>query len=220
VEGIGRMRHGAAPAWAVTVVEPERGVGELGGGPEPSPLDRHADERALVAATVAGRHEAFGILVERHRRQVYRICYRFTGNHHDASDLAQDTFVRAFRGLKSFRGQASLSTWLYRIAVNTCLNHAASARPAHEELGANDPADPTAERPDQRIDRAQRAARVRAAVAKLPARQRATLILRVYHDLSHDDIARTFGTSVGAVKANFFHALRNLRRLLGGQEGT
>ncbi len=76
------------------------------------------DEPALVAASLAGQPGAFDMIVERHRRPVYQLCYRYVGNHEDASDLAQDVFLRAYRGLKRFRGQASLATWLYRIAVN------------------------------------------------------------------------------------------------------
>src|SRR5712692_7522843 len=80
------------------------------------------DERALVDACLGGRREAFDVIVERHRRPIYQLCYRFVGNHEDASDLSQDIFLRAFRGLRSFRGQSSLSTWLYRIGINVCLN--------------------------------------------------------------------------------------------------
>src|SRR5438093_10403224 len=84
------------------------------------------DEPALVEACLAGRREAFDLIVERHRRPVYQLCYRFVGNHEDASDLAQDVFVRAYRGLRRFRGQSSLGTWLYRIGVNVCLNRVAT----------------------------------------------------------------------------------------------
>src|SRR5438309_438470 len=80
------------------------------------------DERALVDACLAGRPGAFDLIVERHRRSVYQLCYRFVGNHEDASDLSQDVFVRAYRGLRNFRGQSTLATWLYRIGVNVCLN--------------------------------------------------------------------------------------------------
>ena len=72
-----------------------------------------ADDRTLVAAFLAGRRDAFEVIVERHRRRVYLVCYRFVGNHEDASDLVQDVFVRAFKGLRNFKGQSSLSTWLY-----------------------------------------------------------------------------------------------------------
>src|SRR5437762_3167250 len=79
-------------------------------------------ETALIEACLAGRPGAFDLVVERHRRSVYQLCYRFVGNHEDASDLSQDVFLRAFRGLRSFRGGSSLKTWLYRIGVNLCLN--------------------------------------------------------------------------------------------------
>ena len=76
----------------------------------------------LVQACLAGHREAFDVIVERHQRHVYQLCYRFVGNHEDASDLAQDVFIRAYRGLKKFKRQSSLGTWLYRIGVNVCLN--------------------------------------------------------------------------------------------------
>src|SRR5262245_18026142 len=76
------------------------------------------DERGLVEACLSGRSEAFTVIVERHKRPIYQLCYRFVGNHEDASDLLQDVFLRAYRGLRSFRGQSSLATWLYRIVVN------------------------------------------------------------------------------------------------------
>src|SRR5712692_918501 len=86
-------------------------------------------EAALVEACRAGRPGAFDVIVERHRRPIYQLCYRFVGNHEDASDLSQDIFLRAFRGLRSFRGQSSLSTWLYRIGINVCLNRVSAKAP-------------------------------------------------------------------------------------------
>jgi RNA polymerase sigma-70 factor, ECF subfamily len=175
------------------------------------------DEPALVEACLAGRREAFDLIVERHRRPVYQLCYRFVGNHEDASDLSQDVFVRAFRGLRKFRGHSSLATWLYRIAVNVCLNRV-SARPLpNEPIGDRQFVDNHADSGSDRLIRAERQARVRAAIAQLPRKQRATLVLRVYHDMSHQEIATVLGSSVGAVKANFFHALGNLRKLLGAE---
>ena len=174
-------------------------------------------ERELVEVCVGGRTEAFDLIVERHRRAVYRLCYRFVGNHEDASDLSQDVFLRAFRGLRSFRGQASLSTWLHRIAVNVCLNRTskAASTATSEPIDAREYVDARVESAPDRLLRVERAARVRAAIADLPRKQRATLILRVYHEMPHQDIAAILGTSVGAVKVNFFHALGNLRKRLG-----
>jgi RNA polymerase sigma-70 factor (ECF subfamily) len=173
-----------------------------------------AGDHALVEACLAGRRDAFDVIVQRHQRQIYQVCYRFVGNHEDASDLAQDVFIRAYRGLAGFKGKSALATWLYRIAVNVCLNRASVKTPKIAAFEPADTADHRIERADTMLIRGQQAGEVRAAIARLPNKQRATLILRVYHDLPHDQIAGILGTSVGAVKANFFHALANLRKLL------
>jgi RNA polymerase sigma-70 factor (ECF subfamily) len=173
-----------------------------------------ADDRALVEAFVAGRREAFDVIVTRHRKSIYQLCYRFTGNHEDASDLAQDVFVKAFKALDRFKGDSALGTWLYRIGVNAALNRAALRRPHVEPIGDTEPVDRNVTHPLTTLARRDDAARVRAAIGQLPPKQRATLILRVYHELSHEEIARMLGSSVGAVKANFFHAVGNLKRLM------
>lgn len=175
---------------------------------------RTVDDRALVRAFQAGHREAFDLIVERHRRLVYQVCYRFVRHHDDAADLAQDVFVRAFKGLRTFKGDAALGTWLYRVSVNVCLNQLALKRPKTEALEADTHVDDRAETADEWVARGQRAVVVRQAILKLPPKQRATLVLRVYQELSHEEIARVLGSSVGAVKANFFHALGNLKRLL------
>jgi RNA polymerase sigma-70 factor, ECF subfamily len=173
----------------------------------------------LVAAARDGSREAFDVIVERHRRQVYQLCYRFVGNHEDASDLAQDVFVRAFKGLRTFKGDAALATWLYRIAVNVSLNKVSAKTPRPESLDAFERQGDARltsgdESASDAVLREERATQVRAAIARLPKKQRATLILRTYHDLPHEQIAGILGSSVGAVKANFFHALNNLKKLL------
>ncbi len=172
----------------------------------------------LVQACLAGRREAFDLIVERHQRHVYQLCYRFAGNHEDANDLAQEVFIRAYRGLKTFKGHASLGTWLYRIGVNVSLNRVGS-KTKHQALApllavSDDRVASGEESAADALLRGERAAQVRAAIARLPKKQRATLVLRVYHDLPHEQIAGILGSSVGAVKANFFHALNNLKKLL------
>jgi len=171
-------------------------------------------EAQLVEACLAGRSGAFDLVVERHRRTVYQLCYRFVGNHEDASDLSQDVFLRAYRGLKSFRGGSSLSTWLYRIGVNVCLNRVTAKKPITEDIDARPHVDTVQEAQDERVLREERAVRVRTAIAKLPPKQRATLVLRMYQELSHEEIAGILDSSVGAVKANFFHAMGNLKKIL------
>jgi RNA polymerase sigma-70 factor, ECF subfamily len=187
---------------------------------EPGPLEA-LDERGLVEACLARRSGAFDLIVERHRRAVYQLCYRFVGNHEDASDLSQDVFLRAYRGLHSFRGQSSLATWLYRIGVNVCLNRISAKTTLGkltEPIEDKQFVDVRAASPSDVLLQQERAARVRAAIARLPRKQRATLILRTYHEMSHQEIADVLGGSVGAVKANFFHALGNLKKLLAGEE--
>jgi RNA polymerase sigma-70 factor (ECF subfamily) len=171
------------------------------------------DDRQAVEACRQGEREAFDRLVERYQRDVYRLCYRYVNNHQDANDMAQEAFLKAYRALSKFRGDSAFSTWLYRIAVNTCLNFRSARRLPQEELPEH-LADGAAGVAD-RLQADERSARVRAAVAHLPEKQRATLILKVYHDLTHEEVARVLGASVGTVKANLFHALGNLRKLLG-----
>jgi RNA polymerase sigma-70 factor, ECF subfamily len=215
----------ASLTWTLSNSWPATGAAQAVARPpmaaaEPRPLEE-LDEPALVEACLAQRPGAFDLIVERHRRAVYQLCYRFLGNHEDASDLSQDVFLRAYRGLRSFRGQSSLATWLYRIGVNVCLNRVSAKTTLGtltEPIEEKQFVDVHAASPSDLLLQQERAARVRAAIAQLPRKQRATLILRTYHEMSHQEIAGVLGGSVGAVKANVFHALGNLKKLLAGEE--
>src|SRR5947209_3393486 len=182
-----------------TAATPYRPSDLRGAAPRPRTMARadpplaELDERALVDACLANRSGAFDLVVERHRRSVYQLCYRFVGNHEDASDLSQDVFLRAHRGLKNFRGQSSIATWLYRIGVNVCLNRVSAKQPVVEAIDAREFEDTGAESPSDRMLRAERGARVRAAIRQLPPKQRAALVLRTYHELSHQEIADVLG---------------------------
>jgi RNA polymerase sigma-70 factor (ECF subfamily) len=172
------------------------------------------EDSALVAAAREGRRAAFDLLVKRHQRSVYHLCFRFVGNHEDAADLTQDVFLRAYRALAGFRGDAAVSTWLYRIGVNLCLNRRAARKATTvpiEDVG--EPQAPGNDATAALID-GERSASVRAAVAQLPERQRATVVLRVYQGKSHKEIAEILGTTEGAAKANLFHALASLKKRL------
>lgn len=181
--------------------------------PRTTPLEQ-ADDRALVRAFLDGEPDAFEIIVRRHQRNVYQLCYRFAGNHEDAADWSQDVFVRIFKALPRFKGDAALSTWMYRVCVNACLNRVASRRATGESLDAAREVAARGDGPFEQLLRLERATAVRAAVDKLPPKQRAAVVLRVYQQLSHEEIAEILESSVGAVKANFFHALGHLKRLL------
>jgi len=187
------------------------GLAAAAGPSERGELPREA-EREAIEACRRGEREAFDRLVMRYQRDVYRLCYRYVNNHEDANDLAQESFLRAWRAIGGFRGQSSFSTWLYRIAVNACLSFRALRRPPTQELpeGLADPGPGAGDR----VEALDEARRVRAAVARLPEKQRATLILKIYHDRTHEEVAGILGSTVGTVKANLFHALGNLRRLM------
>jgi RNA polymerase sigma-70 factor (ECF subfamily) len=116
--------------------------------------------------------------------------------------------------LGSFRGQARFSTWIYRIAVNVSLNKVGARTPQIDAVDFDLVADAHQPAPAEGLVRDERRAAVRRAVRSLPPRQRTALILRTYHELTHQEVADIVGTSVGAVKANVFHALANLRRRL------
>jgi RNA polymerase sigma-70 factor (ECF subfamily) len=214
------MGHGsAACSWPGTLAVPAQWtirVVESDADTTPPPFDA-LDDHALVAASLEGHTRAFEVLVERHRKTVYQVCYRFVNNHEDASDLSQETFVRAWRGLGKFKGQSALSTWLYRIAVNVSLNRVSARKLETEPLDATRFVDTQTADPGAGLVHEERAAAVRRAIAALPDRQRVTLILRSYQELSHQEIAQILGSSVGAVKANFFHALANLKKILGSE---
>jgi RNA polymerase sigma-70 factor (ECF subfamily) len=206
-----RRAGGRPPEWDLTVVRPEAAAAD--------PPFAELSEADLVATCLRGQTAAFDLIVERHRRAVYQLCYRFVGNHEDASDLSQDVFLRAYRGLRGFGGRSSLATWLYRIGVNVCLNRVSAKKPQAEPIDARQHVDARSESPSDRLLSAERAARVRAAITGLPRKQRAVLILRMYHEMSHQEIADVVGSSVGAVKANMFHALQNLKKRLAEGRG-
>jgi RNA polymerase sigma-70 factor (ECF subfamily) len=173
-------------------------------------------ERAAVEACRRGEREAFDRLVVRYQRDVYRLCYRYVNNHEDANDLTQEVFLRAWRAIGRFRGRSAFATWLYRIGVNACLNFRAARRMPTQEL-PDTIADPSVGAAES-VESEEQARRVRAAVGRLPEKQRVTLILKIYHELTHQEVAQILGSKVGTVKANLFHALGNLRRLVG-EEG-
>jgi len=163
----------------------------------------------------AGDGSAFDCLVEAHQREVYRLAYRLLGNHADADDLAQETFLRIYRSLGRFRAESAFRTWVTRIVLNLATDRrrelAAHRHFSLEELApADHPSDPGGRSgflPEEVL---------RKAVGQLPRRQRETLILRVFQQMKFHEIAAVMGCTVGTAKANYFHALRGLRERVGG----
>ncbi len=167
----------------------------------------------IIRRVLDGDTAAFALLVRRYQQSIFRLAQRMTRNAEDAKDLAQDAFVQAYRSLASFHGGSSFSTWLYRIAVNLCLNHLKGSR-------REEPVEADSNLPDRRADSlatllvAERDRALAAAIQELPPQQRATLTLRVYEGLSHREIATMLDCAEGTAKANYFHAIRTLQRKL------
>jgi RNA polymerase sigma-70 factor (ECF subfamily) len=138
------------------------------------------------------------------------------GNHADADDVVQETFVKAYLALGDFRGDSSFFTWIYRIAVNHSLNTVRKRQVMNylresELLSALLPSD---DDPSASLEREELAGEVQRAVATLPEKQRAVFVMRYYDELSYDEIAKVLKTSVGGLKANYFHALRKVQEEL------
>jgi RNA polymerase sigma-70 factor (ECF subfamily) len=177
------------------------------------------DERAAVDAVLAGDRDAFRVLVDRESAAVIRACHRILGDAHEAEDAAQEAFVTAFRSLAGWRSDGPFGAWLTRIAIRIALRRAQKRR----DVTWIDPANP-----DRPLDiaggidpatsslRAERAADLRAAVARLDEPYRETVALRFFGELSLDEIASQTGRPLGTVKT---HLHRGLIRLRGAVEG-
>lgn len=180
---------------------------------------------SLVERCRANDEAAFGEIVSRYKVKVYNYIYRMTGSSEDAEDLTQEVFVRLYTSLGSFRGQSSLSTWLFRIAGNLCIDRfrrGKSRVPAYsldeprsdgEDQGTHDVPDQTWE-PHRLLENGEMAAQIQAALARLPEKLRTALILHDLEGLPYEEIARIAECPLGTVKSRLFNARMQMRGLL------
>lgn len=173
------------------------------------------EDSQLVKEFQAGSERAFNELVHRHRKEVYYLALGMVGNHDDAEDLAQEAFVRAYQSLSKFRGESKVYTWLYRITVNLCLNHLRTRRVrSFVGLEKIEAVTPSADETDAPAELAELSETARQAIQALPDKQRAVFVLRHFQGLPHAEIARIMGREEGTIKANYFQAVRKLRKAL------
>jgi RNA polymerase sigma-70 factor (ECF subfamily) len=184
-------------------------------------------DEELVARSIGGDADSFNQLILRWERPIYALAYRTIGREEDARDVCQETFLRAFRALPGFRGQAKFSSWLYRIALNLCRDWIRRERrtgfvQAPEDVDLMDVA--AAAEPSETIeDLVARNDQVRAverAMALLPDDQRTAIILKEYHGLTFQEIADLLGCPLSTVKTRLYQGLAVLRRELAKSEGT
>jgi RNA polymerase sigma-70 factor (ECF subfamily) len=177
------------------------------------------DDTDLVARSRDGDHSAFGQLVLKYQDRIYNLCRYMLQDAEDAQDAAQDAFLKAYAALKTFAPNASLYTWLYRITVNTCLDHNKKSRPEPFEDDSAVDNLPSAQPSPERLYQSKETGRlIEGALRKLPGKLRAAIVLREIEGLSYEEIADGLGTSVGTVKSRISRAREELRRLLQKEE--
>jgi RNA polymerase sigma-70 factor, ECF subfamily len=178
-------------------------------------------DEELIARAMSGDEDSFNLLVRRWERPIYALAYRIIGREDDARDVCQETFLRAYRALKGFKGQAKFSSWLYRITLNLCRDWIRRERrtpvvPLPEGLDVMELA---AERGpttsvEELVARAELSREVAKAMARLPEEQRTAIILKEYHGLTFQEISDLQGCPLSTVKTRLYQGLSVLRREL------
>jgi RNA polymerase sigma-70 factor, ECF subfamily len=174
-------------------------------------------DRELTERFQGGDRAAFDQIVRRHQKGVWHLVKRYVKRDADASDVTQLAFVRAFRGLGTFRGAASVRSWLYRIAINCALSWLRDHR-REEPTEIPDDALTDANPAPARLMGGQDGARLRTAIAQLPPKQKLVLELRVFDDLSFKEVAELADCSENTAKVNFHYAVKRLRDILGADD--
>lgn len=182
----------------------------------------------LIKAFQAGKKAAFDELVLSHKDKVFNLCYWFVGDYQDANDLAQDVFFKAFKALKHFRFESAFSTWIYRIAVNTCKNRLKSFQYRlkkkfvhldNTEAMSNpgvEIADESSS-PEIELDKKERMRLIKAAINSLPPNKKAVVVLRDIEGLSYEKISTITKFNLGTVKSKLARARQDLREMLKGE---
>jgi RNA polymerase sigma-70 factor (ECF subfamily) len=185
----------------------------------------HAHETRLIARLKARDLVAFEELVRHFERPVYSLCFRLLNDCEEARDAAQETFIRVYKGLETFRGEAGLKTWIYRIAINQAMNQKRWWRRRHRDetvslelsrtdsdmtIGRSIPS--TGASPEQHAISNEREQRIMSALGELKNEYRVALVLREIEELSYEEIATTLAISVGTVKSRIARGREELRR--------
>ncbi|MFC1764571.1 RNA polymerase sigma factor [Planctomycetota bacterium] len=184
------------------------------------------NDRDFVNELIAGEPEAFERLIETYQDQVLNTCYRFVQNHQDAEDVAQEVFIEVIKSIEGFRGDAKLSTWIYRVATTRALDfvrkknrkkrfgHLKRMLGFQDDEGRRSFEPEDSQQPVEDLERQERATILQQAVASLPDNQRAAITLNQYEGLSCTEVADIMGTTVSAVESLLFRAKKNLRKQL------
>jgi RNA polymerase sigma factor (sigma-70 family) len=186
------------------------------GAPSEQRMEQPSDLE-LIAEVRNGRRQAYTALMRRYQEKIYWVARRIVGSHDDAEDVAQETFVKGYLALGEFRGDSAFYTWLYRIAMNLALNAVRKKQVMtylHESSDLLRRVLPSPERPDQEVELHETEELLLAAVRRLPEKQRTVFLMRFFDELPYEEISRITKTSVGGLKANYFHALHKVQEYM------
>lgn len=173
-------------------------------------------EQDLVKRFQSGDVRAFNEIVTLFRERVYWVARRMIGSHDDADDIVQEVFVRAYEHLGTFRAEAGLYTWLYRITVNVSLN-AIQKKKVREYLKIDDiieSLDSGGEETDDALLKQEYETLLEKAIAGLPAKQKMVFVMKYYEEISFEEMAKSLNKSVGGLKANYFHAVQKIQKYM------
>ena len=209
----------------MTMTEPSSGKvdKEPGQGTE-APSATPADEMELVRRARRGHLSAYDELVRRYQERIYATIYHMTANHEDASDLAQEAFIKAFHALRSFKGGSTFYTWVYRIAVNKTINFLKQrknkAQMSLNDMDLNAEHDPdlvaliSDKTPRREVGLAELSEKLNDAMQKLSEPHRMVVALHDVQGLSHEEIAQIMGCNIGTVRSRLFYARQQLQAYL------
>lgn len=169
-----------------------------------------ASDTELIARFLSEDRAAFDELVIRHQKHVYAVAYRMVRRAEAAEEIAQETFIRAFRSLRSFRQSASLSTWLCKITMNLCCDEL-KRRPNEVELDPETPEANPASYPSEKMAEEERKEWLERQIDALPFKQKSAVVLRIFQGMSFKEIGDAIGCSTGSAKVNYRHALLKLK---------
>jgi len=173
-------------------------------------------DHELVNEVRNGKRQAYTELMRRYQQRIYWTARRIVGSHEEADDVAQETFIKAYLGLGDFRGDSSFFTWLYRIAVNLSLNTVRK----QQVMGYLRQSEilnrilPAKENPATELEFKETELLLQRAIKELPEKQRAVFVMRYFDEMTYEEISKVMKTSVGGLKANYFHALKKVQEYL------